>query len=143
MDYDFKDNYSLTISDNIKIDLDFSPLKSKLRRAQSDLIYQIKADTEDYVPFKQGVLSNSAHPENNDTELVYNTPYARYLYMGKVVTDSRGRTWVGKGERKPIVTNKDLTYSKEGHSKAGSKWFERSKKDNLEKWIEPVKKGLE
>lgn len=141
MDYDFKDRY-LVVKDNIEIDIDLTNLKKKLEKAQSDLIHQIKSDTENYVPFNQGVLSNSARPENNNTELVYDTPYARYMYMGKVVTDERGRTWVGKGERKPIVTNKDLTYSREGHSKAGAKWYERSKEDNLEKWIDTVKKGL-
>ena len=141
MDYDFKDRY-LVINDNIKIDIDLTKFKKKLSKVQSDLIYQIKSDTENYVPFNQGVLSNSVRPENNNTELVYDTPYARYLYMGKVVTDEKGRTWVGKGEKKPIVTNKDLTYSKEGHSKSGAKWYERSKEDNLEKWIDTIKKGL-
>ena len=140
MEYDFQDSYTL-INDRIEVRLNMKNLKGKLSKAQSNLVYQIISDTQDYVPFDQGILSNSAHPENDDTEIVYNTPYARFLYMGKLMLDSRRSSWARKGTRKHVV-NKDLKYSKEGHSKAGSKWYERSKQDNLNNWIETVKRSL-
>lgn len=140
MEYDFQDSYAL-INDRIEVRLNMKNLKGKLSKAQSNLVYQIISDTQDYVPFDQGILSNSAHPENDDTEIVYNTPYARFLYMGKLMLDSRGSSWARKGTRKHVV-NKDLKYSKEGHSKAGAKWYERSKQDNLSNWIETVKRSL-
>lgn len=140
MEYDFKDEY-LFVNGNIKVEINLSKFKDKLSKAQRDLAYQIIADTQDYVPFNQGILSNSAHTENENQEIVYNTPYARYLYMGKLMLDSRGSAWAKKHTKKHVV-NKDLTYSKEHHSKAGAKWYERSKEDNLENWINTVKKAV-
>lgn len=140
MGHDFKDKYVL-INSNMDIEIDLSRFKGTLQKAQSDLAYQIIADTMDYAPFKQGTLSNSVHLERNNTEIVYNTPYARFLYMGKLMLDDRGSPWAMKNTKKHVV-NKDLEFSKETHRKAGSKWFERSKEDNFEKWVETVKKAV-
>ena len=129
MEYDFKDHY-LSINDSIEIDIDLTKFKDKLETAQSDLVNQIIADTQDYVPFQRGILSNSVHAENDNTEIVYSTPYARFLYMGKLMVDSRGSSWARKDTKKHVV-NKDLTCSKEAHSKAGAKWYERSKEGNF------------
>lgn len=140
MEYDFKDEY-LFVNGNIKVEINLSKFKEKLSQAQRGLAYQIIADTQDYVPFLQGDLSNSAKPNEDNTQIIYKTPYARYLYMGKLMVDSRGSTWAKKHTKKHVV-NKDLTYSKEHHSKAGAKWYERSKEDNLENWINTVKKAV-
>ena len=128
------------IRPDFEFHLDGNILAEKLNKAQNDLNNQIMTDTSDYVPFNQGILSNSVHIENND-EIVWNTPYARFLYMGKGMVDKRGSTWAKKGGRK-YVTNKDLTYSKEQHSKAGSHWFERALDDHKDDWINVVKKAV-
>lgn len=140
MKYEFKDKY-LVITDKIKVDIDLSKLKGKLARAQNALVNQIIADTTDYVPFRDGFLSNSVHTENENTEIVYNTPYARFLYMGKLMLDDRGSSWAKKGARKHVV-NKNLEYSKESHSKAGAKWYERAKEEHLNDWVDVVKKAV-
>lgn len=64
-------------------------------------------------------------------EVIWNTPYARFQYYGKVMTDELGRTWVGPGEKKPIVTNRPLNYDKSQNSMAGAFWFDRMKADRL------------
>lgn len=115
-------------------------LAEKLNKAQENLNNQIMTDCEDYVPFNQGILSNSVHIEK-DNEIVWNGPYARFLYMGKLMLDERGSSWARKGSQK-FVTNKDLTYSKEAHSKAGSHWFERAMEDHKNDWIDVVKKAV-
>ena len=140
MEYDFKNSY-MSISDKIEINIDMTRLKGNLAKAQQNLVYQIIGDTQDYVPFQQGVLSNSAHTENDDSEIVYNTPYARFLYMGKLMLDDRGSSWAPQNTRKHVV-NKNLEFSKEAHSKAGAKWYERSKEDNLQNWIKTVKRSF-
>lgn len=140
MDYDFKDKY-LFVNDNIKVDIDLTKFKDKLETAQNDLVNQIIADTQDYVPFNQGVLSNSVHANEDNTKIIYGTPYARFQYMGKVMVDNRGSTWAKKNTRKHVI-NRDLTYSKEHHSKAGEKWYERSKENNLSNWLEVVKRAV-
>ena len=59
--------------------------------------------------------------------VVYSSPYARFLYYGKVmVSPSTGSPWARSGERK-IVTSRDLHYN--GGTKRGSYWFERMKAD--------------
>ncbi len=140
MKYDFKNSY-MSINDKIEINIDMTRFKWNLAKAQQNLAYQIISDTQDYVPFQQGILSNSAHTENDDSEIVYNTPYARFLYMGKLMLDDRGSSWALQNTRKHVV-NKDLEFSKEAHSKAGAKWYERSKEDNLQNWIKTVKRSF-
>ena len=64
-------------------------------------------------------------------QVIWNTPYARYQYHGWVMTDEAGRTWVGYGEKKPIITDRPLTYDTSQNPMAGSRWFERMKADRL------------
>ena len=123
----------------LEFDLDLRDLDKRLDTAQETLINQIKEDTEKYVPAKSLDLTNSAHPENYNQELVYNRPYARFQYGGKVMTDERGRTWVGKGEKKPIVTNQDLVYTKNIHPQARDHWFDAAEKRYKHEWIKKVK----
>lgn len=123
----------------LEFDLDLRDLDKRLDTAQESLINQIKEDTEKYVPAKSLDLTNSAHPENYNQELVWNGPYARFQYGGKVMTDERGRTWVGKGEKKPIVTNRNLVYRKDVHPDARSHWFDAAEKRHKNEWIKKVK----
>lgn len=125
---------------NFKFKLDGKVLADKLLKAQKDLINQIIADCTDYVPFQQGILSNSVRVENGN-EIVWGTPYARFQYMGKLMLDYRGSAWALKGEKKHVV-NIDLEYSTEGHSRAGKKWFERAKKEHEKDWLEVFKKAV-
>ena len=64
-------------------------------------------------------------------KVVYNTPYARFQYYGFVMTDELGRTWVGPGKKKPIVTSRPLQYDRAQNELAGAHWFERMKADWL------------
>lgn len=126
------------IKSNLSIKLDISKQDFRFKKAQEMLINQIKIDTEKFVPARDMILSNSAHPENSNTELVYSTPYARFQYMGKVMVDDRGSTWAKKGTKKHVI-NKNLVYSKDRHPQATSKWFEKAKEEYKEKWIKLVK----
>ena len=58
------------------------------------------------------------------------SPYARYLYYGKLmVSKETGSAWAKHGESK-VLTDKDLVYSKASNPKAGKMWFERMKADH-------------
>ncbi len=45
-------------------------INGNIKKAQAALINQIRIDTEQYVPALDLTLSNSAHAENKNTELV-------------------------------------------------------------------------
>lgn len=128
------------VKPNFEVEIDGNSLAEKFSKAQNDLNNQIISDTAEYVPMSQGILSNSVHEEHGD-EIVWNGPYARFLYMGKLMLDSRGSSWALPNTKKHVV-NKDLKYSKEAHSKAGPKWFERAMDEHKNNWIETVKKAM-
>lgn len=132
-----KKKYSIVTS-NLKFDLDMSKYYANIDKAQEALIYQIKTDTEQYVPARDLTLSNSAHAENDNTELVYSTPYARFQYMGKLMVDARGSAYALKGTKKHVV-DKNLVYGTERHPSATSHWYEVAEERYKDSWIKLVK----
>lgn len=75
--------------------------------------------------------------------VIWNTPYARYQYYGKVMTDEAGRTWVGPGETKPIIHDDwPLTYDMSQNPMAGAFWFDRAKADNLSEWLDEARRVM-
>ena len=112
-----------------------------IKKAQAALINQIRIDTEQYVPALDLTLSNSAHAENKNTELVYNGPYARFQYYGKVMVDERGSTYARPGGKKHVI-DKDLVYNISRHPNATSFWYKKSKEQYKDKWIKLVKETI-
>lgn len=140
------DNFSKTLAENLK--------QAGMRTAHT-LAVQIAKDTEPFVPFLTGSLSNRTHPVDN--MIIYPGPYARYLYNGKVMVDAA----TGKGPMrivgkdgvevirfrkgatlKPTEINLDIK-KRPGHALATDHWLEASKAKNLGKWIETAKKAVE
>lgn len=93
-----------------------------------------------YLPFDEGVLAGSA---NNATkigsgEVVYDTPYARYLYYGEVYGPNIPITENGIITRywsppEKFPTGEKLEYRTEKNPQAGSHWFERAMEDHKNK----------
>lgn len=75
--------------------------------------------SDPYIPMQSGMLKKSGilGTTIGSGEVVWNAPYSRYLYYGKVM--------VGRAPK--VVTNKNLTYR--GAPMRGAFWFERMKKD--------------
>lgn len=94
------------------------------------LANEILKDTDPYVPFLTGSLSQRSHVDGNT--VVYPGPYARYLYYGKVME--------GPPQGPKHATDRELVYTKQHHPQAQSHWFEASKAQNLQKWLKGVKK---
>ena len=72
---------------------------------------------KDYLPFRDKGSVVDAQTQGIDFgkgQFVYNLPYARYLYLGKVVAGTPRRE-----------TDKDLVYTKQPHPKAGPYWDRR------------------
>lgn len=93
-----------------------------------------------YVPFDEGILAGSANAatEIGSGEVIYDTPYARYLYYGEVygpnfpITENGVITgYYSPPEKFP--TGEKLEYSTEKHPLAGSFWFDRAMADHKDK----------
>lgn len=122
--------------------------------AEHAVAEQVEKDTSPFVPFLTGSLDKRTRVDGN--MIIYPGPYARYLYYGKVMVDAT----TGKGPmrivgkdgievirfRKGAIlkpTDRDLDIKQRpGHKQAQSHWFEASKAQNLDKWIEVARKAM-
>ena len=96
-----------------------------------------------YCPFDTGVLANSAYSASNIGSglIVYNTPYAHYLYHGQVygpnipVFDDDSGTptrWFSPPGKPKHPTGKELTYKTDLSPMAGPFWIDRMKADRMD-----------
>lgn len=90
-----------------------------------------------YVPFDEGVLAGSANTatEIGMGEVIYDTPYARYLYYGEVYgpnipIEENGEIVGYWSPPKKHPTGAKLEYNTEKHPQAGSHWFDRAMADH-------------
>lgn len=80
-----------------------------------------------FTPFDSSFLQKSATLGTviGSGEVVWNAPYGKYLYYGKVmVSPTTGSPWAQRGERK-VLTERNLQFN--GAPKRGAFWFERMK----------------
>lgn len=87
-----------------------------------------------YTPMRNGVLTRSATlgTKIGSGRIVYNSPYARYQYYGKLMVSSvTGSAYAKSGESK-VLTDIDLKYDTSRHSQAQRLWFEAMKADKKE-----------
>ena len=100
------------------IEVDFNSVKVNVRlsgarhKAQMFLDNEVLKDSAPYVPRLAGELEQSGQrgTKVGSGEVVYNSPYARYQYYGKVM--------IGKAPK--TVTDTDLQYSSQSHPARGS-----------------------
>lgn len=129
----------------VHIKLDTKRIDGNLKEAQKKLNMQIVADCEPYVPFRQGALRSSVRfPQGIDGgEIQYNTPYAHYLYVGKVygpnipIKDAQGNIIGWRSPPKKSPTGRDLQYHTPGTT---DHWFDRAKRECLPDWVRLVKR---
>ena len=109
-------------------------------KAEHIVAMEVLKDTDPYVPMKTGSLSQRARVVQN--EVIYPSPYARYIYYGKLMVDPKtGSAWASKGASK-VTTDKDLVIKTAYHKRAQSHWFEASKAENQEKWLRVASKAV-
>lgn len=108
-----------------------SRIEGKINQAQKWLDNEALNSTAPYIPRQTGSLEQSgiSGTKIGSGLLVYNSPYARYQYYGKVMVGRAPKT----------VTSKNLKYYHGSHAKAGRLWFEVSKSANKKNWIKGVK----
>lgn len=114
-------------------------LDTSCLKAEHIVALQVAKDTERYVPMRTGSLRQRTRVIGN--RIIYPGPYARYLYYGKLYVDPMtGSPFAPKGATKvPATPEKNLKY---WHKGTCSHWFEASKAQNKDKWVEVAKEAL-
>lgn len=101
---------------------------------------QVHRDTVPYVPMRTGSQMLRSRPHMSDkskvegSKIIYPGPYARYLYMGKVME--------GPLHGPKHATDRNLVFSDKPHQKATARWFEESKKANINTWKKVARRAF-
>lgn len=114
------------------------------RKARKRVKSEIVKDSSPLLPMRSGHLkkSSSISQASDDKYLIWNTPYARYLYNGLLMVAPNGSAWARFNQRKTIKQpHQKLKYYKGANAKAGDKWFDKAKQKSLEKWLKIYAKG--
>ena len=128
----------MSVHIKVKFDGNKRMLEDRLKfaKCKRKLISQIIKDTTPYVPYQEGSLYQSVitNQSRYKDKIVWNGPYARFLYHGLVMIGVHtGSAWAKRGEVKRTI-QKVLKYGKK-HPLAGYMWYARSKAHNKSKWI--------
>lgn len=100
-----------------------------------------------YCPWETGTLAKSPYAASppGSGKVIYNTPYARYLYYGEVMgpnipvyEDDSGvpTRWYSPPGQKKHLTGRPLRFNADTNPLAGSYWFARMKADHLQDIVE-------
>lgn len=130
---------------NVDIYLDSKSLikkyEDKKEIAQEELKHMVVTDTDPFVPMESGYLKNSVHDSLGDGQprIIYQGPYAHYLYTGQVMVDPDTKnSWAKKGAIKVYKEPLQALQFKTGMSE----WFEHSKNLYAERWIKEIEKVI-
>ena len=123
MKFDYQCNFNL--QDCIKtLGLDE---KGRVQQVVTNAVLEL---SEPYIPFEEGALMASGHIENG-TDIVWNTPYAWYMWNGIVYEDpvlhcagfQTENGWRSRKDVQKVPTDRELQY----HNGAlrGKRWVDR------------------
>lgn len=130
------------VKGDIKVDISLDRFSKQFKEAQYWLDSQVMNDMVPFMPHNTGTFINvtraqSAALAGSGVVIAASAPMGRFLYMGKVMVDEKtGSPWARKGAKK-VVTEKPLNYS---NPKAVPFWFDETKRQHGQQWINGVKK---
>lgn len=123
------------VKGHVKVNLRFAKYGPRFAKAQEWLGKQALADSKLYMPLKTGSLQQRSYVAESGRQVVFPGPYARYLYMGKVMVDPEtGSPWARKGAVK-VVTDRDLRFST-----GVPHWAEVAKNEHGKDWADGCKR---
>ena len=109
-------------------------------KAEHTVALQAEKDTRPFVPALTTSLTTRTEVRGNI--IIYPEPYARYLYLGKLMVDPEtGSSWATEGVKK-VRTDRNLVFNQTVHGQAQDHWFEASKAQNIDKWIRTAAKAV-
>lgn len=103
---------------------------------------QVRDLCDPYVPFREGKLKDSAEIIENNSVVIWDTPYATYQWNGIVYEDPKlhcagfqtGNGWRSRKDAEKIPTERSLEYYK--GSLRGPRWVDRMLQNGGRKKIE-------
>lgn len=98
-------------------------------RVQRLFTNEVARHSDPYVPAQSGILKNTHIITPDGDGIIYNSPYARYQYYGKVM--------VGRAPKQ--LTDRDITYR--GAPKRGAFWDKRMWKDKKSVIMDSIAKA--
>lgn len=121
-------------------------IRAAADKALGEVAQTVLDDCNEYVPNDQGMLiaSSAIHSDVLHGDLVWATPYARYLYHGVLMVDPKtGSAWAREGQTKVLTSpEKALVFDKGTNTNAGSHWCERAQADHGKEWQEKYEKAF-
>lgn len=112
-------------------------------RVQKKFTMDVRKFCEPYVPMKSKALINNVPYGKNYEYFTYESPYAHYMYKGKLMIDpATGSSYTKKGNQKVYKTpSQDLKYN--GAPMRGKYWDKRMWADNGEKIVQSIQKYVD
>lgn len=99
------------VKGHVRVNLRFAKYGPRFAKAQEWLGKQVLADSKLYMPWKTGSLQQRSYVAEGGRQVVFPGPYARYLYMGKIMVDPEtGSPWARKDAVK-VATDRDLRFA--------------------------------
>lgn len=112
--------------------------KGRVQRIVSETVLEL---CDPYVPFSEGYLRDTGHVENN-SEIVWNGPYAHYMHEGVVYEDPElhcagfktENGWKSRKNVQKVPSDRELHYS--NGSLRGAHWVDRMLQNGGRKKVE-------
>lgn len=111
-------------------------LTQQCTKAEHAVAVQAERDSRPYIPSETGQLRSSGRVYGRT--IVWDRPYARLQYFGKVYVDPRRKIagfLTPDGWRSFAGTRKVKTSRNFHHSTGGPQWFTRAKRAKLAAWV--------
>lgn len=129
-----------------KLSLDTRKLMNRLGieergRVQRVVSEEILRLCDPYVPLSEGYLRDTGHVENN-SEIVWNGPYAHYMYEGIVYEDPKlhcagfktENGWRSRKNVQKVPTDREIQYN--NGTRRGAHWVDRALQNGGRKKVE-------
>ncbi len=132
----------------VTVNINTAQIAMKIRAAAGKAVGTVAEiildDCNEYCPKDQDGLIASSYTNSDILKgnLVWSTPYARYLYHGLLMIDPVTKSAYAREEQKKELASPevDLDYDKTKNPNAGAHWCERAYADKHGEWQEIYEK---
>lgn len=123
------------VKGHVRVNLRFAKYGQRFAKAQEWLGQQALEDSKLYMPYRSGNLQQQSYVAEGGRQVVFPGPYARYLYMGKVMVDPETGSPRARKDAVKVVTDRDLRFA------AGvPHWAEVAQAEHGKEWAKGCKR---